>query len=159
MADTTTMNEDPTTAPADERAMRLAKRQALIDSGEEAYKRFFDQTDHAAELAQRYAGLAAGENTEDVVAIAGRVMAKRDQGKICFLVVRDGSGDIQVFARVNGLDEATWARVKDLDLGDIIGVRGTVSRTRRGELSVMPQSVELLSKAVRPLPEKFHGLA
>ncbi|MBM7000270.1 lysine--tRNA ligase [bacterium] len=159
MADTTTMNEDPTTAPADERAMRLAKRQALIDSGEEAYKRFFDQTDHAAELAQRYAGLAAGENTEDAVAVAGRVMAKRDQGKICFLVVRDGSGDIQVFARVNGLDEATWARVKDLDLGDIIGVRGTISRTRRGELSVMPQSVELLSKAVRPLPEKFHGLA
>ncbi len=146
------------TPPVDERTMRLGKRQALIDAGKEPYKRFFDQTDHAADLAKRYAGLADGENTQDQVAVAGRVMAKRDQGKICFLVLRDGSGDIQVFARVNGVDEATWDLVKDLDLGDIIGVRGTVSRTRRGELSVMPTSIELLTKSVRPLPEKFHGL-
>lgn len=143
----------------DERGMRLAKRQALIDAGREPYRRHFDQRDHAAELAERYAGLEAGENTDDQVSVSGRVMAIRDQGKIVFLVLRDGSGDIQIFARVNGLDQATWDQVKDLDMGDIVGVCGTVSRTRRGELSVMPSSVELLSKAVRPLPEKFHGLS
>lgn len=143
----------------DERSVRLAKRQAMIESGVEPYKRHFDQSDHAADLLARYADLAAGENTQDSVSVAGRVMAIRDQGKIVFLVLRDGSGDIQIFARVNGLDESTWAQVKDLDMGDIVGVTGTISRTRRGELSVMPTTLELLSKAVRPLPEKFHGLS
>ncbi len=157
MAEQTTQQDS--TAPLDERGMRLAKRQALIDSGQEAYKRFFDQKDHAADLAQRYAGLENGQNTQDEASVAGRVMAIRDQGKVVFVVLRDGSGDIQVFVRVNGVDEATWTTVKALDAGDIIGVHGTVSRTRRGELSVMPGTVELLSKAIRPLPEKFHGLA
>ena len=143
----------------DERSMRLSKRQAILDSGQEAYKRLYVQSAHAAELAQRYENLEPGCNTEDEVSVAGRVMAIRDQGKVCFIVLRDGSGDIQLFCRVNGLDEATWSLVKDLDMGDIIGVTGTVSRTRRGELSIMPSSLELLSKAIRPLPEKFHGLA
>ncbi len=148
-------------APAsnDERAVRLAKRQAIIDAGGEAYKRRFDQTHHAAELAERYAGLEAGAVTEDEVAVAGRIMAIRDQGKVCFVVVRDGSGDVQLFCRINVLGEQAWERLKQLDVGDIVGARGTVLRTRRGELSVSPTEVELLSKSCRPLPEKFHGLS
>ncbi len=159
MADDDSIQTEETPNASDERALRLAKRQAIIDSGEEAYKRRFDQTAHAAELAERYAGLEAGENTSDEVSVAGRVMAIRDQGKVCFLVLRDGSGDIQIFCRVNALDEGTWEHVKGLDVGDIVGVTGTVSRTRRGELSVMPSTLVLLSKSCRPLPEKFHGLS
>jgi lysyl-tRNA synthetase class 2 len=147
------------TATTDERSLRLAKRQALIDAGDEAYKRSFDQTAHAAELAERYAGLEPGGCTEDVVRVAGRVMAIRNQGKLCFLVLRDGSGDIQLFCRVNALPAEAWDTVGSLDVGDIVGAEGTVLRSRRGELSVAPSSLELLSKSCRPLPEKYHGLA
>ena len=139
--------------------MRLAKRQAMIDAGEEAYKRRFDQTHHAAELAGRYADLEPGAVTEDEVSVAGRVVAIRDQGKVCFVVLRDGSGDMQLFCRVNVLGEQAWGDLKRLDVGDIVGARGTVLRTRRGELSVSPAEVVLLSKSCRPLPEKFHGLS
>ena len=157
-----TNHADPTDGaplPSDERAMRLAKRQAMIDAGEEAYKRRFDQTHHAAELAERYADLEPGAVTEDEVSVAGRVVAIRDQGKVCFVVLRDGSGDMQLFCRVNVLGEQAWGDLKRLDVGDIVGARGTVLRTRRGELSVSPAEVVLLTKSCRPLPEKFHGLS
>ncbi len=86
-------------------------------------------------------------------------MAKRDQGKVVFLELRDASGTIQLFCRVNALGEDAFARLKDLDVGDWIGAHGTMMRTRRGQLSVAVTSFELLSKSLRPLPEKFHGLA
>ena len=91
--------------------------------------------------------------------IAGRVVAKRGQGKIMFIVVRDATAEIQLFCRINDMDEAAWNTLKALDLGDILGVTGVVVRTQRGQLSVAPKSATLLSKAVRPLPEKFHGLS
>ena len=91
--------------------------------------------------------------------IAGRVVAKRGQGKIMFIVVRDATAEIQLFCRINDMDEAAWNTLKSLDLGDILGVTGVVVRTQRGQLSVAPKSATLLSKAVRPLPEKFHGLS
>ncbi len=91
--------------------------------------------------------------------IAGRVVAKRGQGKIMFIVVRDATAEIQLFCRINDMDEAAWSTLKALDLGDILGVTGVVVRTQRGQLSVAPKSATLLSKAVRPLPEKFHGLS
>ena len=91
--------------------------------------------------------------------IAGRVVAKRGQGKIMFIVVRDATGEIQLFCRINDMDEAAWNTLKSLDLGDILGVTGVVVRTQRGQLSVAPKSATLLAKAVRPLPEKFHGLS
>ena len=90
--------------------------------------------------------------------VAGRLVAIRDQGKIVFLVLRDATGDLQLFCRVNVLGEEAFAAVKELDLGDWVGAVGTVLRTRRGELSVAPTEVTLLSKSLRPLPEKFHGL-
>ena len=91
--------------------------------------------------------------------IGGRVVAKRGQGKIMFIVVRDATAEIQLFCRINDMDEAAWNTLKALDLGDILGVTGVVVRTQRGQLSVAPKSATLLSKAVRPLPEKFHGLS
>ena len=113
----------------------------------------------SAELEQLYAHLEDGDSTEDLVKVAGRIMSKRVQGKIAFLGLRDATGDMQLFCRINELGEEAFGRLKDLDVGDWIGVEGAMMRTRRGQLSVAVSSFELLSKSIRPLPEKFHGLA
>lgn len=153
-------DRDPQTLDSDDPiAVRRAKLDALRANGEEPYRLRYDVDARAASLSETYAGLADGEETSDTVHVAGRVVALRDQGKALFIVLRDATGDLQLFCRVNVLGEAALAKVKDLDLGDWIGAEGTVLRTRRGELSVAPVSVELLSKSLRPLPEKFHGLS
>ena len=143
----------------DERAPRLAKRAALFEAGQNPYPEHSELEDYVADIEAKYAELADGEDTEDVVKIAGRVVAKRGQGKIMFIVVRDATAEIQLFCRINDMDEAAWSTLKALDLGDILGVTGVVVRTQRGQLSVAPKSATLLAKAVRPLPEKFHGLS
>ena len=143
----------------DERATRLAKRAALFEAGQNPYPEHSELEDYVADIEAKYAELADGEDTEDIVKIAGRVVAKRGQGKIMFIVVRDATAEIQLFCRINDMDEAAWNTLKALDLGDILGVTGVVVRTQRGQLSVAPKSATLLSKAVRPLPEKFHGLS
>lgn len=143
----------------DERATRLAKRAALFEAGQNPYPEHSELEDYVADIEAKYAELADGEDTEDVVKIAGRVVAKRGQGKIMFIVVRDATAEIQLFCRINDMDEVAWNTLKALDLGDILGVTGVVVRTQRGQLSVAPKSATLLSKAVRPLPEKFHGLS
>lgn len=143
----------------DERATRLAKRAALFEAGQNPYPEHSELEDYVADIETKYADLTDGEDTEDVVKIAGRVVAKRGQGKIMFIVVRDATAEIQLFCRINDMDEAAWNTLKALDLGDILGVTGVVVRTQRGQLSVAPKSATLLSKAVRPLPEKFHGLS
>lgn len=143
----------------DERATRLAKRAALFEAGQNPYPEHSELEGYVADIEAKYAELADGEDTEDVVKIAGRVVAKRGQGKIMFIVVRDATAEIQLFCRINDMDEAAWSTLKALDLGDILGVTGVVVRTQRGQLSVAPKSATLLAKAVRPLPEKFHGLS
>ena len=143
----------------DERARRLADRAALYEAGKNPYPEHSSVTDHAADLLVRYEGLANEESASETVTVGGRVVAKRGQGKIMFLVLRDPSADIQLFCRVNDMEEESWATLKKLDLGDIIQATGVVTRTKRGELSVAPRELKLLSKAVRPLPEKFHGLS
>ena len=143
----------------DERATRLTKRAALFEAGQNPYPEHSELEDYVADIEAKYAELADGEDTEDVVKIAGRVVAKRGQGKIMFIVVRDATAEIQLFCRINDMDEAAWSTLKALDLGDILGVTGVVVRTQRGQLSVAPKSATLLAKAVRPLPEKFHGLS
>ena len=143
----------------DERATRLAKRAALFEAGQNPYPEHSELEDYVADIEAKYAELADGEDTEDIVKIAGRVVAKRGQGKIMFIVVRDATAEIQLFCRINDMDEAAWNTLKALDLGDILGVTGVVVRTQRGQLSVAPKSATLLAKAVRPLPEKFHGLS
>ena len=139
--------------------VRRVKRQALIDAGQNPYGHAFAYTHHVEELDKTYVDLENGETTEDEVKVAGRIMAKRDQGKIIFMELKDSTASIQLFCRINTLGEETFAAMKDLDVGDWIGVSGVMMRTRRGQLSVAVDSFELLSKSLRPLPEKFHGLA
>ena len=146
-------------ATTDERAMRLAEREALFAAGHNPYPEHSDVEDYVRDIECAHADLADGDTTDHVVKIGGRVMAKRGQGKIQFVVLRDPTGDIQLFCRVNDMSEEDWATLSGLDRGDIIGVTGTVIRTKRGQLSVAPSRLALLSKAVRPLPEKFHGLS
>ncbi len=143
----------------DERAHRLAKREAIIAAGGDPYPEHSDVRDHVADIEGRYAGLEAGEDTEDTVTIGGRIMAKRGQGKIAFVVVRDPTGEIQLFCRINDMRDEDWALLQELDLGDIIEAEGVVVRTKRGQLSIAPKRLALLTKSVRPLPEKFHGLS
>ncbi len=138
--------------------VRRAKRAALIEAGIDPYGHAFERSDDIADLEERYAGLEDGQTTEDEVSLAGRVMARRVQGKIAFLELMDPTGTIQLFCRINALGEDMFAAIKDLDVGDWIGVHGVMMRTRRGQLSVAVDSFELLSKSLRPLPEKFHGL-
>ena len=139
--------------------VRRAKREALLAEGKNPYGHAaFEYSHHIADLDEKYAELADGENTEDAVSIAGRIMAKRVQGKIIFFELQDATGRIQLFCRINALGEDAFAEMKDLDLGDWIGAHGLMMRTRRGQLSVAVDSFQLLSKALRPLPEKFHGL-
>ena len=140
-------------------AARLAKIAALRSAGVEPYRNGFERTARTGDLAARYAALEAGSETADMVTVAGRVVAKRDQGKALFLVIRDAAGEIQLFCRLNAMGAAAFDAASDLDLGDWIGATGTVLRTRRGELSIAPEQITILSKSIRPLPEKYHGLS
>ncbi len=156
------MTDEPSTGatPAEDAvAVRLAKVAGLRSAAVEPYRDSFERTALAADLIEAHADLGAGAQTADLVSVAGRVVAKRDQGKVLFLVIRDGSGEIQLFCRPDVLGVDPYASACDLDLGDWVGATGTVLRTRRGELSVSPTEVLLLSKSVRPLPEKYHGLS
>lgn len=155
------MADEPISAPTPEDdpfAVRRAKLDALRSSGVDAYADGFEASAHVSDLTARYAALEPGGETSDVFSVAGRLVAKRDQGKLAFLVLRDSTGEIQLFCRINVLGEAAFEFAKDLDLGDWVGVTGTVLRSRRGELSIQPTQVTLLSKSLAPLPEKFHGL-
>lgn len=143
----------------DERARRLVTRMSYIEDGVNPYPEHSEVSDYVVDIDAKYADLGDGENTEDIVKIGGRIVAKRGQGKIVFVVLRDTTGDIQLFCRINDMAESDWTLLGQLDLGDIINVEGAVVRTKRGQLSVAPRQIRLLSKAVRPLPEKFHGLS
>ncbi len=143
----------------DERARRLVTRMSYIEDGVNPYPEHSEVSDYVVDIDAKYADLGDGENTEDIVKIGGRIVAKRGQGKIVFVVLRDTTGDIQLFCRINDMAESDWTLLGQLDLGDIINVEGAVVRTKRGQLSVAPRQIKLLSKAVRPLPEKFHGLS
>ncbi len=149
----------PAKAPQDERTMRRERRQQMIDAGINPYPSLFQPNAFSAELEEKYAELGSGENTDDEVTLAGRVMAIRNQGKIAFVILKDKEGSIQLFFRINNFDENAWELFKTVSLGDIIGVTGKVMRSRTGQLSVAPEKLTMLAKALRPLPEKFHGLA
>ena len=139
--------------------VRKAKREAMIEAGENPYGHAFDYSHHASDIEAAYGDLEDGVTTEDAVRMCGRIMARRVQGKVSFFTMRDATGEIQLFCRINVLGEDAYAAMKDLDVGDWVGVWGNVMKTRRGQLSVAVERYELLSKSLRPLPEKFHGLA
>ena len=113
----------------------------------------YDITHHAEEIKQNFDSL---ENKD--VSIAGRIMSWRDMGKANFLDISDSTGRIQIYMKIDDVGEQAFADTKKWDIGDIIGVKGFVFRTRRGEISVHAKEIKLLSKSLRPLPEKFHGL-
>ena len=141
-------------------AVLQARRDALErlrDKGIEPFALRFDKDTDAAQLHERFGGLAAGEESTERAAVAGRIMLLRRQGKLSFITLRDRSGDIQLFLTRDALGPA-YELVDLLDLGDIVGAAGAVMKTRRGELSVKPDELILLTKALRPPPEKFHGL-
>ncbi|MDR3685753.1 MAG: OB-fold nucleic acid binding domain-containing protein [Coriobacteriia bacterium] len=155
-----TSAENPEAAVEDDPfVVRRAKLDALRAAGQQPYLDSWDVTARAAQLEADYAGLETGAETEDVVSVAGRVVAKRDQGKVIFLVIRDATGDLQLFTRINIVGEDAFEAIRNLDLGDWVGAVGAVLRTRRGELSVAPTAVTLLSKSLRPLPDKHSGLS
>ena len=140
--------------------VRMAKREALLAEGRDPYPVGYPRTAAIAEIRSRYEGLPADTSTGDEVAVAGRVMLSRVGGKLCFATLRDGTGDLQVMvslAKVGEQELAAWKR--DVDLGDQIGVHGEVITSRSGELSVLADSFAVISKSLRPLPEKHKGLS
>ncbi len=138
----------------DQRAVRIKKLQSLRDRDQDPFARTgYDRTHTAGELQDRF-----DELDGETVAIAGRLMALREHGKSAFGDLADASGSVQLFMRQNNLGEERMAEFIDLDLGDILGVTGTLMKTRSGEVSVEATEFTLLAKALRPLPEKFHGL-
>jgi lysyl-tRNA synthetase class 2 len=151
------MNDGPREADDPLRAVRLQKLEALRELGVDPYPVGFARSDEAAVLDARYAALPAGEESGDTVRVAGRIRAVRNSGM--FIDLHDASGKIQVFSHKDYLSSAGQAALKLLDIGDLIGVEGQVRRTPRGELTINAVALTVLAKALRPLPEKYHGLA
>ena len=141
------------------RALRLSKLAALREAGGEPYPYRFDRDRTIDDLRAEFGGLEAGEEREVDVSLAGRLMLKRDQGRLTFGQLRDRSGEVQLFVSAGVIGKERLAEFNDLDRGDWIGVNGTVMVTKKGELSVKVSSFELLSKALRPLPDKWKGLS
>ncbi len=138
---------------------RLAKADRLRQEGVEPYARSFEGRTPLGELTELYSALEAGTKAEDShYRVAGRVMARREHGKAVFLTLRDGWDDLQLYSNLDALGDESFERMRDLDIGDVIGAGGHIFRTRRGELTLFAESWTLLTKSLRPLPEKFHGL-
>ena len=134
--------------------VRREKLSALQSEGRDPFQETkFVVSCRAQEIKDRFDEL---EGTE--ITIAGRLMSKRGMGKVSFCDLQDRTGRIQLYARRDEMDEADYNRFKKYDIGDIVGVRGEVFRTQRGEMSVRGREITLLSKSLLPLPEKFHGL-
>lgn len=145
---------------SDQEAARRQKMEQLRAQGIDPFGQAYDQTDHAADLRAKYGDDSAEDLVkEDVhVSIAGRIMTKRRMGKLGFVTLLDRSGRIQVVINQRIVGDAVYELFKSADLGDIIGVKGVVIKTQTGELSVEAHDYTHLCKALRPLPEKFHGL-
>lgn len=138
------------------RETRINKINELKEKNINPYPYKFDKTAQAKELQDKYKDLEAGEETEDEYKLAGRIMAVRNSGM--FMDVMDDSGRIQAFCHKQNLGDDKFKALKLFDVGDFIGVTGTIRRTPRGELSLKVVDYEMLTKSLNPLPEKFHGL-
>jgi lysyl-tRNA synthetase class 2 len=146
-------------APAEDvLAARREKLERLRRAGVEPFALRYDRDTTAAEVAESFASLPDGGGSARTVRVAGRLMGLRRHGKLTFGVLRDGTGDVQLFLSEETLGPDAYRRLDDLDLGDWVGAAGEVVKTRRGELSVKVDELILLSKTLRPLPEKWHGL-
>lgn len=135
---------------------RIQKSQDLREKGINPYPYKFNKTASAKELQEKYKNLADGEETTDRYSVAGRVMAIRNSGM--FIDLMDDSGKIQIFSHKQNIDPEKIKLLKLVDIGDIVGFTGDIRRTPRGELSIKVIDFEILTKSLKPLPEKFHGL-
>ena len=134
--------------------VRREKLAALQEAGNDPFQQTrYERTHYAKEIADRFEELE-----EQSVSIAGRIMSKRSMGKASFFDVADASGRIQVYIKKDIVGEETYNQFKKWDIGDIVGVKGEVFRTKHGEISIRATEAILLSKSLLPLPEKFHGL-
>lgn len=152
------MSEDKTAHTTIEnlRRVRIQKLNDLVDKGINPYPYTFDRTASAKDLHDKYADLEAGAEVAENYNVAGRIMAMRNSGM--FMDLMDSSGKIQLFSHKENITEEKLAILKLLDVGDIIGVSGNIRRTPRGELSLKVKDIKILTKALLPLPEKWHGL-
>ena len=134
--------------------IRRDKLAALQEAGMNPFEiTRYDVTHHAQEVKDQFDQLEG-----QTVALAGRLMSKRGMGKVSFCDLKDKSGRIQIYARKDEMDEEAYDRFRKYDIGDIVGVKGDVFRTQKGEMSIRAHEITLLSKSLQPLPEKFHGL-
>ncbi len=134
--------------------IRRDKLKALQDAGMNPFEiTRYDVTHHAQEVKDNFDALEG-----QTVSLGGRLMSKRGMGKVSFCDLQDKSGRIQIYARRDEMDEDAYNRFKKYDIGDIVGVKGEVFRTQKGEMSIRAHEITLLSKSLQPLPEKFHGL-
>ena len=137
--------------------VRREKLKTFEEMGVAPFGHRFEVTHHAEEIRDHFDELE-GEFDGPIVKLAGRLMAKRGHGKASFAELMDFSGKIQIYFKIDILGEEKYAQYKLLDVGDIIGIAGRAFRTQRGEITIIVNDFELLSKSLRPLPEKFHGL-
>ena len=154
MADETNRNETQQQDLGELLRIRREKLKALQDEGRDPFQiTKFDVTHHTQDIKDNFDAMEGS-----AVSVAGRLMSKRGMGKVSFCDLQDKTGRIQIYARKDEMDEVTYDRFKKYDIGDIVGVKGEVFRTQRGEMSIRAREITLLSKSLRPLPEKFHGL-
>ena len=138
--------------------VRRDKLAAFEAKGVAPFGHRFEVSHHAKDVLEQFGHLEGEEESSEEITIAGRLMAIRGHGKASFSVLMDRSGRIQIYFKLDVLGEEKYSQFKLLDIGDIIGVKGHVFRTRRGEITIRVDDFDMLSKSLRPLPEKFHGL-
>jgi len=152
------MNEDTLHGLAAIRKERLAKAIRMKQEGINPYPHCFERTTTNKKILDSHQGLKPGEKTSDKVSVAGRIMTMRVMGKAAFADLLDASGKVQIYIRKDEIGDKPYSQFCEADIGDFLGVHGTVFRTRTGETSIWASNIVLLSKSLRPLPEKWHGL-
>ncbi len=140
--------------------VRREKRDRLVEMGIDAFGHRFDRTDYAQDIKDKYGDIEHDEfeNRNDIVTVAGRIMFIRKMGKASFFTIKDKTGSVQIYISINDIGEDNYTLFKSADIGDIVGVKGKVMKTRTGEITIKCLEYTHLVKALRPLPEKFHGL-
>jgi len=138
--------------------VRKQKLEELRKLGINPFAYSYDQKNHAEEINSKYAKLKKGEQTQDKVSVAGRIVQLRQMGKITFIHLQDMTGKVQLFFRENDLGKDKYKLIKKIDIGDLIGAKGTVFKTKMGEVTVYIKEFDILTKSLMPLPEKWHGL-
>ena len=144
----------------DQQIVRREKMTALAEQGIDPFGKRFERTTTSGQLNKQYADKTKEELHEvnETATIAGRLMTKRGKGKVGFAHIQDRDGQIQIYVRKDAIGDENYEIFKQADIGDFLGIEGEIMPTNMGELSIKATHIKHLSKALRPLPEKFHGL-